>query len=286
MVKRSISLTVLAGVLFLLAGCTEEGPRSITDARSGNGLAYDLLGEGPLVVLIHGTNLDRRMWDGEVAWLTGQARVLRYDLRGQGDSETPTNPYSNHEDLLELLDELGEEEVSLIGLSAGAQVALDVALEAPNRVRRMILVSPSLTGYVPEERPPFFSDLSDALQDRDFARANEVLLASPMMSVPPKFENRVRAMVEDNSRLWTIPRSLIEQPSPPALERLNEIRAPALILVGTNDLEMIRAQGRLLERRLDNGRLVTVSGGGHLLNMTSPNSFRENVSGFLGGSED
>lgn len=282
MTKRPISLTVLTGFLFLLVGCTEEAPQSITDARSGNGLAYDLLGEGPLVVLIHGTNLNRRMWDGDVAWLAEQASVLQYDLRGQGVSETPTDPYSNHEDLLELLDELGKEQVSLIGLSAGVQVALDVALNAPNRVRRMIMVSPSLTGYVPEERPPFFSDLSDALQDRDFDRANEVLLASPMMSVPPKFEQRVRTMVEDNSRLWTIPRSLIEQPSPPAIERLNEIRAPVLILVGTNDLDMIHTQGRLLDRRLENGRLVTVPGGGHLLNMSSPDSFREEVSAFLG----
>ena len=101
------------------------------DARSSDGLAYDLVGEGPLVVLIHGTNLDRRMWDAEVGWLREQVRVLRFDLRGQGGSDFPTEPFSNHEDLIDLLSDLGEADVTLVGLSAGTQVALDVALAAP-----------------------------------------------------------------------------------------------------------------------------------------------------------
>ncbi|MFQ5738507.1 MAG: alpha/beta fold hydrolase, partial [Acidobacteriota bacterium] len=69
-------------------------------AHSSGGLAYDLVGEGPLVVLIHGTNLDRRMWKGEVAWLREHARVLRYHLRGQGASDYPAKAYSSHHDLL------------------------------------------------------------------------------------------------------------------------------------------------------------------------------------------
>lgn len=272
----------LATSLWLLVGCATEEHQSVTSARSASGLAYELVGEGPLVVLIHGTNLDRRMWNDEVAWLKQHARVLRYDLRGQGASDFPTEAYSNHTDLLELLDELGEEEASLVGLSAGAQVALDVALEAPHRVRRMVLVSPSLTGYVPEEVPPFFANLSSALQAGDFEHANEVLLASPIMAVPPSFADQVQAMVEENSRLWTIPYALVKQVSPPAIKRLGQIRAPALILVGEDDIEAIRAQGVLLKRRLANAQLVTVPDGGHLLNMTSPEAFREAVSTFLG----
>jgi pimeloyl-ACP methyl ester carboxylesterase len=221
------------------------------------------------------------MWDGEMAWLPEHARVLRYDLRGQGTSDDPTDPYSNHSDLLALLDELGEGGASLVGLSAGAQVALDVALEAPDRVRSMILVSPSLAGYMPEQMPPFFADLSAALQAGDYEAANEVLLASPIMAVPPEFADTVRTMVEDNTRLWTLPYSLVEQLSPPAIERLDAIQAPTLVLTGEDDLAAIRAQGLLLEQRLPDVRLVTIPGGGHLLNMTSPDAFREAVSAFL-----
>jgi pimeloyl-ACP methyl ester carboxylesterase len=221
------------------------------------------------------------MWEGEVAWLQEHARVLRYDLRGQGASAFPVEAYSNHADLLALLNEIGEEEATLIGFSAGVQVALDVALEAPQHVRRMVLVSPSLSGYVPEEMPPFFADLSAALRAKDFVRANEVLLASPIMSAPPPFLDLVRTMVEDSTRMWTIPYSLAEHLSPPAIERLEEIQASTLLLVGEKDLEAIRAQSLLLERRLSDARIVTIAGGGHLLNMTSPDNFRKAVSAFL-----
>lgn len=282
MIRRlSILRMMLAASLFLLVGCHSARQQPVRNARSAGGLGYDIVGEGPLVVLIHGTNLDRRMWEGEVAWLQEHTRVLRYDLRGQGASDDPTEVYSNHADLLALLNEVGESEVSLIGLSAGAQVALDVALEAPHRVRRMVLVSPSLSGYTPKEMPPFLADLSAALRVRDFERANEVLLASSIMSVPPRFVDLVRTMVEDNSRLWTIPYSLVEQVSPPAIQRLETIQTPTLVLVGENDLEAIRAQSLLLERRSADARLVTITGGGHLLNMTSPDAFRAAVSAFL-----
>ena len=279
--RPAIRLTAFFALLPILAACVSDGRQPIAHALSAGGLAYDIAGEGPLVVLIHGTNLDRRMWDGEVAWLREHARVLRYDLRGQGRSDFPEEAYANHADLLELLDELGESEATLIALSAGAQVAVDAAVQAPQRVRRLVLISPSLSGYVPKEMPPYLQGLMDALRAGDFERANEVLIASSIMSVPPKFSAIVRTMVEENERLWSIPYSLVEQVSPPAFERLEEIDIPTLVLVGENDVEAIRAQGALLERRLPDAQIVTIAGGGHLLNMTSPGAFRKRVRAFL-----
>lgn len=284
MMSFSVPRLALAVAVSLLAGCYSSD-RLNTNVMSATGLAYDLVGSGePLVVLIHGSNLDRRMWDGEVTWLKKEAQVLRYDLRGQGASTYPEEPFSNHADLLDLLDEIGADEVTLIGLSSAAQVALDVALEAPHRVERMVLVSPSLRGYLPDEMPAFFSDLSAALQAQDFKRANEVLLTSSIMSVPLAFKEHVRTMVEENSRLWTIPFSRVEQVSPPALERLEQIQIPTLVLLGEDDLEAIQAQGQLLEGRLINAGLVEIPGGGHLLNMTSPKAFQKAVNTFLTSS--
>ena len=154
MISKSTRLQlVLAASLLIVVGCDSAGNQQVTSARSANGLAYDLMGEGPIVVLIHGTNLDRRMWEGDVAWLQEHARVLRYDLRGQGASDSPTEAYSNHADLLALMNERGETEATLVGLSAGAQVALDVALESPERVRRMVLASPSPADTCPRRCP-------------------------------------------------------------------------------------------------------------------------------------
>ncbi|HIM30251.1 MAG TPA: alpha/beta hydrolase, partial [Planctomycetes bacterium] len=207
--------------------------------------------------------------------------VLTYDLRGQGRSVFPSVKYSNHNDLVELLSGLGAQNVTLVGLSAGAQVALDVALAEPVLVERMVLVSPSIAGYVPEEMPAFLSELMGFLREKDFDQANEVLLSSSIMSVPPEQVERVREMVEVNDRLWSIPYSLVEQSPVSALERLEEIKMPTLVLVGENDLEAIRTQGALLENRMPNAHKISIAGGGHLLNLTSPQLFREALAKFL-----
>lgn len=272
----------------------EDRPAPVLDARSGGGLAYDLYpaaepaaASAPLVVLIHGSNLDRRLWDDEVEWLVEEDRfaphgVLRYDLRGQGGSVSPREFFSNHGDLRNLLEEVGEApQAVLVGLSSGAQVALDFALETPDRVAGLVLVSPSLAGYVPEETPAFFAQLGEALRARDFDRANEILLASPIARVPEEHRGRVRQMVEDNDRLWTIPYELVRQPEVPALERLGEVDAPVLILVGEEDLAAVRALGEILEQRLPDARLEVIPGGGHLLNLTSAREFRAALASFL-----
>jgi 3-oxoadipate enol-lactonase len=277
-------LVAIVWAMLAGAGALAEAQETV-DARSSHGLAYDLVGQGPLVVLIHGTNLDRRMWDAEVGWLREQTRVLRYDLRGQGGSDFPTKTYSNHGDLIDLLGEVGARDVTLVGLSAGTQVAVDVALAAPDLVARMVLLSPSIAGYVPTAMPAFLSDLTTALRTGDFDGANEVLLASSLMSVPSNRVRLVRTMVEDNDRLWTIPYTLVEQTSPPVFESLEEIDQPTLVLVGGQDEVAIWEQGVLLERRMGDARSATIPGG-HLLNLASPAPFRRAVSEFLGLFED
>lgn len=280
---RRLGATGLAALLAVVSGCVTGNVQPVVEGRSATGLVYDAAGRGPAVVLIHGTNLDRRLWDNEFAWLARDHRVIRYDQRGQGDSPTPVSSFSNHGDLIALLDELGVERATLVGLSSGAQVALDVALTAPGRVERLVLVSPSLAGYAPEPLPDFLREIGSALETRDYDRVNDILLASPIMAVPARHQDRVRAMVEASARLWTIPYSLLELVSPPAVQRLAEIAAPTLILVGSEDIDAIAAQGDLLERQLPDATRATVPGGGHLLNLTSPDVFRERVDAFLAG---
>jgi 3-oxoadipate enol-lactonase len=270
MIQIAIGLVALT----LLQG--EAGSR-----RTASGIAYDVQGEGPAVVLITGSNLDRRMWTAEAEWLKQQFTVVRYDLRAHGQSETPGNTFSHVEDLFELLDELRIQHAALIGLSAGSTIALDAALLAPHRVTRIVLVAPGIGGYVPKNRPEFFPDLVAALQARDFTRAQEILLASPLFDAPESSRPLVRAMVTENNRLWTVPRELMKVPSRPAAERLSEVKTPTLVLVGDRDLSAQREQAEVIQRGVPGATLEVIPGGGHLLNLTSPGTFRTLVSRFL-----
>jgi pimeloyl-ACP methyl ester carboxylesterase len=245
------------------------------------GIAYDVAGRGPAVVLITGSNLDRRMWERERQWLSRDRTVIRYDLRAHGQSATATVPFSHVEDLISLLDELAVRQATLIGLSAGSTIALDLAIQAPERVERIVLVGPSISGYVPKERLPFASDLISALQKGDYRKAGEVLLATSVFAAPPESQELVRAMVMENDRLWNVPRELLKPADRVAVDLLPQVSVPTLVLVGEKDVFQ-REQADLLAQRVPGASMVVIPGGGHLLNLTSPDAFRSAVVAFLG----
>jgi pimeloyl-ACP methyl ester carboxylesterase len=100
--------------------------------RPGARLVYEVAGDGPAVVLIHGFGLDMRMGDPQLGPLAARFRVVRYDCRGFGASGPldPGVPYTHAGDLVALLDYLGIGDAVLVGLSFGGRVALQAALAA------------------------------------------------------------------------------------------------------------------------------------------------------------
>jgi pimeloyl-ACP methyl ester carboxylesterase len=118
-------------------------------ARFGQSeIYYEITGTGePTVVLIHGGLLDCRMWDEQFEMLAKTHRVLRYDAGAHGKSTLPPDAYWDHADLRELLKTLGIDRAVLVGLSLGGRIAIDLALENPERVEAIVAVSSGLSGY-------------------------------------------------------------------------------------------------------------------------------------------
>jgi pimeloyl-ACP methyl ester carboxylesterase len=112
----------------------------------GSSLFYESAGTGRPVILLHGGNLDRRMWDAEFDALRAAHRVIRYDARGYGRSGPADTAFSAHHDLLALMDTLQLSRASLVGLSMGGRIAMDFALSHPDRVDRLVLVAPGISG--------------------------------------------------------------------------------------------------------------------------------------------
>jgi 3-oxoadipate enol-lactonase len=265
----------LALAAFLLALAPDRSGRTST------GIMYEVHGSGPAVVLITGSNLDRRMWAAEVSWLKERHTVVCYDLRAHGQSDDARAPFSHVGDLFAVLDTLGIHKAALVGLSAGSTIALDAALHAPERITALVLAAPAISGFTPRERPAFFAPLVAALQQRDYAAAAEVMLASPLLDVPDRSRALVRQMVTENHRLWAVPRGLMQGADRPAAQRLEEVRAPTLVVVGDRDLAAQREQAGVLGERIPGARMVIIPGGGHMLNLTSVERFRQLVSEFL-----
>lgn len=118
---------------------------------SGGELYYEAQGEGQPVILLHAGGMDSRMWDAQFNYLSQQFRVVRYDQRGFGRSPKSDQPSNPVDDLYQLMRQLGMKRARLVGLSMGAGVALNFALEYPEMVEKLVLVSMS---GPPPDLPP------------------------------------------------------------------------------------------------------------------------------------
>jgi pimeloyl-ACP methyl ester carboxylesterase len=271
---------VVAALSVLLpSGCAD--PVQTVSGTTSTGLFYEASGTGEPVVLIHGFSLDRRMWELQVAALQERFRVIRYDLRGHGRSVAPTEPYTGFDDLRALLDTLGIARATLVGLSAGSELATNFAIAYPDRVARMVLAAPGLGGYTPPPMP-WFQPVAAALSEGDVEGAARRWAETPIMALHTNVAatDTVTSMVMDNARLWTFRRT--EQPlSPPAIGRLAEIMCPVLVIVGDWDLPHIQDIARVLDEQIAGATLMTIPGAGHLVNLDTPAAFNEAVLAFL-----
>jgi 3-oxoadipate enol-lactonase len=271
----------------LVGGTAMSSPRPAGADRlalPGSHLFYESRGDGSPVVLIHGGNLDAGMWDADVIALATRFRVITYDVRPYGRSGPVTDDYAWHGDLRALLDHLKIERASLVGLSLGARVAINFALAHPARVDRLVLAGPGLDGW-PFTPDPQLAGLIDAAKARDAAKATALWLTHPYMAPAmrdPVVAARLRQLARRNEHIWLQPIGPAVVPSPAAMTRLGEIRAPTLVLVGTLDVPDIQAIARRLTADIGGARLEVIDGVGHLVNLEAPDRFRALVTGFLG----
>src|SRR5579872_3934739 len=116
--------------------------------KSGLRLHYQQVGQGPDLVMVHGLTGNLAVWHLQIVpALAEHFRILTYDLRGHGHSDTPRSGYSPDrmsEDLVELLDALEIERPLIAGHSYGADIALYLALRRPERVREVIAIEAAL----------------------------------------------------------------------------------------------------------------------------------------------
>ena len=255
--------------------------------RPGARLAYEVTGEGPAVVLVHGFGLDMRMWDAQVRHLAGSFRVVRYDCRGFGASGPfdPAAPYTHAGDLIALLDHLHLGQAVLAGLSFGGRVVMQAALAAPDRVRGLVLLDAVLDGV------PWDPDSAEALDEATRqAQACGMLagraawLAHPLFAAAreqPGVAGQLAAMVGGYpGQHWTGP-DPHRQTRPQPIDALEDLAMPVLVAVGEKDVPGFREMSAVLGRRIPGARCHVVPGAGHMINMEQPAAVNELLARFL-----
>ena len=240
----------------------------------GGELRYSTAGTGEPVVLIHGLGLDAGMWDPQWRVLQKEFRVIRYDLRGFGNSTLPTGPYSHCDDLLALLDFLEARPAHVVGLSMGGRVALRFALEQPASVRSLSLIDAALDGYAwSDEWTRRMDAILDAAGNGDLGAAKRLWLAHELFApanLDPRLAVALAAMVERYSAWHWWNADPVRRPVSPAIRELASVPAPTLVLVGELDLPDFQTIARHLAAGIPRATLRTIAGAGHMANMEAP----------------
>ncbi len=258
---------------------------------NGAELNYELTGEGPAVALVHEGVCDMRMWDELVALLAPEFTVLRYDLRGYGDSTLPPGPYSNSRDLLALLDHVEIERASLAGISYGGRVALDTAWVAPERITSLVLAAPGLRDHEWSRGVREFGDEEERLLDAGDVDAATELNVRLWVDGPNRGPDAVAEDVRERVRLmqrraFDVQIAAYESTPPPGPEdpldvRLGEIAAPTLVIVGDQDVPDFREIADRLESELPEVRKVVLEDTAHTIPLERPEAFGDLTLSFL-----
>ena len=260
---------------------------------NGTRLYYEMMGAGHPLVLIHGGYMDRRMWDDQFAAFAQRYRVIRYDVRGFGKSELPPVPYTDREDLYNLLSFLGIEKTYLIGLSLGGEIAIDFTLDYPDMVDALILVGSSISGapimdLITQEQVQQhikqWTPFEEAQARRDLAGMVEGVMNHPTL-VPsasyPAARQKVRQNLSEYSFAWVLESRQKQETEPPAWGRLKDIHAPTLLILGGDDDKLLHTMADKLAQDIPNVRRVTIPETHHMPNMEKPEEFNRIVLEFL-----
>ncbi len=263
-------------------GAVETGYADVNGTR----LYHELAGAGQPLVLIHGFGLDRRMWDQQFAEFAQHRRVVRYDLRGFGRSAMPEvgQPYRHIDDLRALLDHLAIKRAALVGLSLGGSVALNAALAYPDRVSALVLVDTIVSGRpMSAEWDDEYRQVRRAAREQGVEQGKhgwfDIRMFAPTRA-HPQAGPWLRQLIDDWPG-WQFIHRDPENTSIQAIERLGEVRAPTLVVVGERDQPDFQAIANELTAGIPLARKVVVPGAGHMAPMEAPGEFSALVLGFL-----
>ena len=257
----------------------------------GGSLFIQQEGVGVSLVLLHAGIVDARAWDALVPLLTSTGhRVIRYDRRGFGRSLTQDVAYSNRADMLAVLDALEVERAVIVGNSQGGQIAVDTAIEFPERVAGVVTIGASLGGYEPDitpEETALFEEM-DRLQDARDVSAIVTLDLSVWVDGQGQGPDRVPAHVREavaamDRGIWE-PTRIEGQPvplEPRAAERLSELAAPVLAIAGTLDVSDVWMTAQYLAANAPDARAVLLPNVAHMIAMETPEEIARLVAGFV-----
>lgn len=266
------------------------GSLETVTSRDGTPIAYERGGEGPPLVLVHGTTADHLTWEPVLPELQEHFTVYAIDRRGRGESGNGDGAgydiEREFEDVVAVIDSI-DEPTDLFGHSYGAICALEAALRS-SHVRRLILYEGTFP--VPKGTRTYASEALDMVQSQLEAGDEEGALTTfyrDIVLMSPEEIDMIRSLPIWQARMAlapTIPREMRAFESyvssfDPA--RLGNLRTPTLIMLGGDSPVLEKAAAEDLDTMLPDSRLAVMPHQGHLAHRTAPKVFVREIVQFL-----
>ncbi len=244
----------------------------------GADLYYEVDGEGPAVVLVHGFSLDGRMWDDQAAALRDVATVVRCDLRAFGRSSEPAPgiSYTHTGDLLALLNHVGIDTALFVGLSLGGRVVLETALIAPRRVSGLVLLDSVLNGVEWDAASEQgMEDAARAATSEGVPAAKAIWLRHPLFAPAcrdAQLARRLAALVEPYSGFHWTHEDPQARSGPDPLAMLEQINVPTTVVIGELDVPCFLTMAGILATRIPGAQRIDIPNSGHMVNLEAPDA--------------
>jgi pimeloyl-ACP methyl ester carboxylesterase len=238
-------------------------------------ISYQVDGAGRPLLLSHGYGATSAMFSSNVPALTGDNRVVTWDLRGHGASQSPADlacyrADSAIADMGALLDELGIDRAVLGGHSLGGYLSLSFTLARPERVAGLVLIGTG-PGFRNDEARDAWNRRAEATAARLDGEGIAALGTSAELHAGghQEVDGLIRAA-----------RGTLTQHDAHVINGLPGIVVPALVVVGADDTHFLAAAD-YMTAKMPSARKVVIAGAGHAPNIDKPGEFNQAVTGFL-----
>ncbi|MGH7389281.1 MAG: alpha/beta fold hydrolase [Candidatus Rokuibacteriota bacterium] len=235
--------------------------------RPGARIFYQVTGSGERDLFLHppcNPALYSRLWKNNIPYLSRHFRVIAMDARGNGRSDRPATGYdfaTRYGDMVGVLDEAARPPVALVAFSCASMLAVEFAVEHPERVSHLILVSAQYSQSLPK---PFEERVARVIrEDFDGWRTRLVTKCVPEPHSLKAIEDGIAWAGESRPEIYVEALQQIEKDN--VYDLLGRLRVPVLILHGTEDWVVPFSHGKKFADAVLGARLVTFQGGGHAL---------------------
>jgi pimeloyl-ACP methyl ester carboxylesterase len=244
--------------------------------RDGVKIHYETHGEGPVLLLTHGYSATAEMWQGQIEPLSKHYKLVLWDMRGHGRSDTPDDPSQYSEeatvaDMEAILDALGAKTAIIGGLSLGGYMSLAFHRAHPERVRALLIIDTG-PGFKKDAPRQAWNEYAHKTADR-FARDG----LAPLQKASPE---RATAHHRSAAGLVLAARGMLAQRDDRIIASLPAIAVPALIIVGADDKPFLNAAD-YMAAKIPGAQKITIAGAGHAANIDRPEAFNDAVLTFL-----